>query len=126
MLVDHAQRGVSGAGQLGRGLDDPLEDGVDRELGRHRDSGVEKRSESVLLSLLHAAIVRPPDPERPERRNVARWFPNHAMSRCLKANDDRRTLEWQLHSRSCGTGLEQAMGDGTAETDDLEQAARRA
>ena len=72
-LVDHAQRGVGGAGQLGRSLDDPLEDGIDRELRRHRDPGVEEGSQATILGLLHAGMVsrraggRPTSPRRYRR-----------------------------------------------------------
>src|SRR5829696_6448454 len=58
-LVDHAQRGVGGASQLGSSLDDPLKDGLNRKLGRHRDPGVEKGSQATVLGLLHAGMVSP-------------------------------------------------------------------
>ena len=72
-LVDHAQCRVGGAGQLCRSLDDPLEDGVDRELRRHRDPGVEEGSQATILGLLHAGMVsrraggRPTSPRRYRR-----------------------------------------------------------
>ena len=41
--VDHAERGVARAGQLGGGLDEPLEQRVERQLRVERDPGVEER-----------------------------------------------------------------------------------
>ena len=40
--VDHAERRVARAGQLGGGLDDPLEQRVERELRGERDPGLEQ------------------------------------------------------------------------------------
>ena len=54
--VDHAERGVAGAGQLGCGLDDPLEDGVERQLGRECDTRVDDRSNPVRLGHVGAII----------------------------------------------------------------------
>ena len=62
--VDHAQRGVLRAGQLGGGLDDPLQDRVERELRRDRDSGVDRSAPAVF----HGTRL-----SLPEIRNRAQW-----------------------------------------------------
>ena len=55
-LVDHAERGVASAGHLGRGLDEPLEQRVQRELGVECDARVEKRAQPVG-DVGHGAII---------------------------------------------------------------------
>ena len=69
--VDHPERGISRLGQPGRGLDDPLEQRVERQLGVERDPGVDQPAQLVRLRglrrlvrdarLLHGAVlpVRP-------------------------------------------------------------------
>ena len=54
-LVDDAEGRLLGAVQLGGGLDDPLQDGLDRELGGDGDRGVEDGPQPVLVSLRHVA-----------------------------------------------------------------------
>ena len=46
--VDDAERRVPRAGELRRSLDDPLEKGVERELGAQRDARVDEESQTVL------------------------------------------------------------------------------
>ena len=48
-LVDHAERGVLGAGDLGGRLDDPLQQRVQRQLGAEGDAGVDEDAEAVEL-----------------------------------------------------------------------------
>src|SRR4029079_18422538 len=45
--VDHAERRVASLGQLGRGLDGPLEQRVQGELRGERDARVDERAKSV-------------------------------------------------------------------------------
>ena len=45
--VDHAERGVPRARELGGCLDQPLEDGVERELGGERDAGLDEAAAAV-------------------------------------------------------------------------------
>ena len=47
--VDDAQRRIAGSGQLGGRLDDSLEDGVERQLGRERDTRVDDGSQTIHL-----------------------------------------------------------------------------
>ena len=73
-LVDHAERRVPGAGQLGRGLNDPLQERVERELGAQRDPRVNEDAEAVVWSRhrLHPShllrqdlsVVQPAAPQR--------------------------------------------------------------
>ena len=46
--VDHAERRVPRARQLGRDLDEPLQDGVERELRADRDARLEQRAQAAL------------------------------------------------------------------------------
>ena len=46
--VDHAQRRVARAGQLGGRLDEPLQQRVERELGRQGDAGLDQRPQAVF------------------------------------------------------------------------------
>ena len=48
-LVDHAERGVARAGDRGGGLDDLLQERVERELGAERDTCVDEDAEPVGL-----------------------------------------------------------------------------
>ena len=45
--VDHAERRVAGAGQLGCGLDDPLQQRIERQLGAERDPRVDEDAKPV-------------------------------------------------------------------------------
>ena len=52
--IDHAERRVSRPRQLCRGLDDPLQKRVERELGRDRDAGVDQPAPAGV----HPLIIR--------------------------------------------------------------------
>ena len=62
-LVDHAERRVAGAGELGRRLDDALQQRVERELGAERDARVDEHAEPVDLpgGCVHARILTSED-----------------------------------------------------------------
>ena len=55
-LVDHAERGVTRAGEPRGRLDEPLQDGVERELGAEGDSDVHERPQAPAA--LHLAALR--------------------------------------------------------------------
>jgi hypothetical protein len=66
--VDHAESRILRVRQVGCGLDDALEENVERELGRQRDPRVDEDAQAVDLrrrlvnssrSLGHAAVVAP-------------------------------------------------------------------
>ena len=72
--VDHAERGVARSGQLGRRLDDALEQGVERELGAERDPRLDERVQTYVrtrpdrhpvYSALRRSSSPPPSPPRP-------------------------------------------------------------
>jgi len=48
-LVEHADRGVAGAGHVARRFEQALEDGVRVELGDQRAARVEQTSETALI-----------------------------------------------------------------------------
>jgi hypothetical protein len=56
--VEDAECGIAGSRQLGCGLDDPLQDGVERQLGRERDARIEESTESI--GLRHGGRIIPP------------------------------------------------------------------
>ena len=56
--VDHAERRVARAGQLRRGLDELLQQRVERELRAERDARVDERAQAVAGGLgFHQAII---------------------------------------------------------------------
>ena len=56
--VDHAERRVARAGQLRRGLDELLQQRVERELRAERDARVDERAQAVAGGLdFHDAII---------------------------------------------------------------------
>ena len=59
--VEHAERGVPGARQRGDGLDELLQERVERQLGRKRDPSLDQRAQAVLLLPfgVHTAIIAP-------------------------------------------------------------------
>ena len=64
--VDDAERGVPRAGQLGRGLDDPLQEHVERELRAEPDPGVDEEPQAVELAggRIHVPILTSEDCQR--------------------------------------------------------------
>ena len=59
-LVDHPERGVARAGQRRGGLDDLLQQRVERQLGVERDAGVEQLAKAtVARGLGHARKANP-------------------------------------------------------------------
>ena len=58
-LVDHSERGVPGACQLGRRIDEPLQKSVQRELGAERDARFDEDAKAVEFGpLCHTAWCR--------------------------------------------------------------------
>ncbi len=57
--VDHAERGIAGAGELGGRLDEPLQQRVERQLGGQRDAGLEQRLQAHVAAAdgLHGPTV---------------------------------------------------------------------
>ena len=63
--VDHPERGVPGAGQVGRGLDEPLQEPLERELRGDRHARVEHGAEPAFTfggsgQAISRRVVSPP------------------------------------------------------------------
>ena len=50
--VDHAERGVASGRELGSRLDQALQEGVERQLGRERDPGLDERPQALFAQRL--------------------------------------------------------------------------
>ena len=76
--VDDAERRVARAGDLGRRLDDALQQRIERELRAERDPGVDENAQTVELVCLgaHGRHSRPPPIPR-----TGRTFPHGAQGR---------------------------------------------
>ena len=65
-LIDDPERCILGSRQLGGGLHDLLQDGLERELGRERDASLEERAKAVGLG--HKGIIS----SWPQREDIFR------------------------------------------------------
>ena len=50
--VDHAERGIARGRELGSRLDQALQEGVERQLGRERDPGLDERPQALFAQRL--------------------------------------------------------------------------
>ena len=64
LTVDHAERRVSGAGELGRRLDEPLQQRVERELGAEGDAHPDQRAQPRFVANRNLHVLRIVRPQR--------------------------------------------------------------